>query len=103
LGGAGIRGGQVIGASDFATPTEELTGARLMLDFKRLKRMGRPFDFATGMPSGARPTEFNVADYLNLGSVVNALYRSFGVAERHYRVLDRDGLVAPVLGQLLRA
>ena len=61
IGGAGIKSGLVIGASDFRTATESLSGAHLQLDRDRVKVMGRPFDFTTGRARTDLPAAFAVS------------------------------------------
>ncbi len=101
LGGKGIRGGLVIGASDSADERELVSKAHLSLDPFLEKAIGRPFDFATLKPRPDLPDAFDIQDYLTVGSVVNTLYALFGVPAAHYRSLRRDLPVAPVLKGLL--
>ena len=101
LGGKGIRGGLVIGASDAADERELVSKAHLSVDPFREKAVGRPFDFATLKPRPDLPDTFDIQDYLTVGSVVNTLYALFGVPSAHYRSLRRDLPVAPVLNGLL--
>ncbi|MEA2989786.1 MAG: hypothetical protein QOG83_2497 [Alphaproteobacteria bacterium] len=101
IGGKGIRGGLVIGASDLAHETEEPSQAHLSCDPMLEKSMGRPFDFATLRPRPDMPEVFNLKDYLTIGSVVNTIYALFGVPKDRYRVLRRDLPVAPALHGLL--
>jgi len=101
IGGAGIRGGLVVGASDFQATTETLSGAHLSLDPEAVKTMGRPFDFDTGAPRTDLPSGLAVGDYLQIGSVINTVYSLFGVDEDHWRLVERNGDPAPVLSTLL--
>ncbi|MBX3159226.1 MAG: DUF1501 domain-containing protein [Deltaproteobacteria bacterium] len=101
LGGAGIRSGLVVGATDFQTAGEELSGAHLALDPARVKVMGRPFDFATGAARGDRPATFVATDYLHIASVVNTLYAAFGVDRSAWRTVERNGPPAPAIAGLL--
>ncbi len=101
LGGAGIRGGLVIGASDFQAAGETLSGAHLALDPDAVKTMGRPFDFAAGAPSADRPAEVAIGDYLQIGSIVNTVYSLFDVAADRWRLVERNGEVAPILTAVL--
>ncbi len=102
VGGKGVRGGLVFGASDFASVDEVLSPAHRALDEKSLKIMGRPFDFATSRPSLSLPEVFAPERYLTSDSVVNTIYSAFGVPRTKYRALDRVGTVAPVLSGLLK-
>jgi hypothetical protein len=101
IGGGGIKGGQVIGASDFQTSTEVLSKVHASLDPTSLKVMGRPFDFSTMRPRTDLPTSYDVKDYLNFASVINTIYQMFNVPKSRYRKLDRFGSVAPVLSGLI--
>ncbi len=101
LGGKGIKGGQVFGSTDFASATEVLSGAHLSLDPDKLKIMGRPFDFAKNISRADSPATYKASDYLGFNSVVNTLYSIFGVPERQWRKIERNGLAAPVLSGII--
>ncbi|HEX4923204.1 MAG TPA: DUF1501 domain-containing protein [Bdellovibrionales bacterium] len=102
LFGYGIKGGQIIGASDYQSPNETLTGAHKQMDLKGLKIMGRPFDFKTMRPRTDSPESFKITDYLTFSSIVNTIYSMYGVPESNYRTLGRDLPVAPLLPGLLK-
>jgi hypothetical protein len=102
LAGKGIRAGLVIGASDLPDETAAVSKAHLGLDPTLEKAFGRPFDFATARPRDDLPNEFNVEDYLTIGSVVNTVYSLFGVPRSRYRTPRRDAAPAPIL-DILRA
>jgi hypothetical protein len=101
LGGKGIRGGLVVGASDLENERAMASKAHLSVDPLLEKAVGRPFDFAAFKPRPDLPEAFDVRDYLTVGSVINTLYALFGVPASHHRSLGRDLPVAPVLGGLL--
>ncbi len=101
IGGKGIKGGQVIGASDFGSVAETLSPTHLSLDPRKLKAMGRPFDFSQCIPRTDLPKEFKPGDYLGVNSVINTLYRRMGVDQKHWRALERNGAAAPVIASLL--
>lgn len=101
LAGKGIKGGQVIGSTDFITADETLSGAHLSLDPDRLKVMGRPFDFENSLSRSDLPANYHAADYLGFNSVVNTLYQLFGVPLSKWRLVERNGLVAPVIKGIL--
>jgi hypothetical protein len=101
LGGKGIRGGLVIGASDFQSPDESLSPAHLALDPDLLKIMGRPFDYAAFRPRSELPSDFEATDYLSTASVVNTIYDLFAVDEAHHWLQMKNGPIAPVLRPLL--
>ncbi|MBX3158350.1 MAG: DUF1501 domain-containing protein [Deltaproteobacteria bacterium] len=101
VGGSGVRTGLVLGASDFLAAGETLSGAHLALDPARVKVMGRPFDFASGTPRDDRPAAFAPGDYLQVASVVNTVYSLFDVPSEKWRLVARNGDVAPVLTQLI--
>ena len=103
LGGKGVLGGQIVGASD--RESVALAGgvsqAHQQLDPTSVKLMGKPFDFSAGLARADLPEVFSAADYLNVASVTNTLYSLFGVKKDHYRTLERNGPIAPVLATLL--
>jgi uncharacterized protein DUF1501 len=101
IGGAGIKSGLVLGASDFQSATEPLSGAHQELDPANVKVMGRPFDFATGQVRSDRPGGFVAGDYLQIASVINTVYSLFDVPKDKWRLVERNGEVAPVLTTLL--
>jgi hypothetical protein len=47
------------------------------------------------------PANFDIKDYLTIGSVVNTIYALFGVPKEHYRLLRRELPTAQVLNGLL--
>lgn len=101
VGGKGIKGGQVIGASDMATAEEKPSDVHKNFDPKGLKLMGRAFDYSTQRPTDS-PSTFDPQKYLTSDSVVNTIYSLFSVSRGHFRTTDRDGkLAAPVIGALL--
>jgi hypothetical protein len=101
LGGKGIRAGMVIGATDLRDEADKPSQAHLQLDPTLEKSIGRPFDFAALRPRDDHPEEFDIKDYLTIGSVVNTVYALFDVPKEHYRVPRRELPVAPVLGGLI--
>jgi len=101
IGGKGIKGGMVIGASDLADENETPSGAHLAMDAEHLKVMGRPFDFETLRARTDKPNEFDIKDYLTIGSVVNTIYAAFKVGPAHTRNLGRDKGDAKILAGLL--
>jgi hypothetical protein len=101
IGGAGIKSGLVIGASDFQSATETLSGAHNALDPEGLKVMGRPFDFGSCTVRSDLPGAFAASDYLQIASVINTVYSLFGVPQDKWRLVERGGAVAPVLSALL--
>jgi uncharacterized protein (DUF1501 family) len=102
IGGKGIRGGQVIGASDYASATETLSPAHLATDPGKLKAIGRPFDFTQCVSRTDLPATWQTGDYLGFNSVINTLYSLFKVDSKHWRLIERNGLVAPTVSALLQ-
>ncbi len=100
--GKGIRGGQVIGASDFQTSTELLSPAHLQLDKDKINIMAKPFDFSTEQPLDVLPTEFSDANYLTSGSVINTLFDLFSMPKDMYRRKNTGALAYPSLRTLLK-
>jgi hypothetical protein len=101
LAGKGIRGGLVIGESDFKSSTESLSKAHLSMDKDLLYTMGRPFDYSTLKSKDLKPEVFDPSQYLAVDSVVNSIYTLFGGPRERMRSLGRNGPPAPVLQGLL--
>jgi hypothetical protein len=101
MGGKGVRGGMVIGASDMADAAAKISKAHLAVDPALEKAVGMPFDFQALRPRGDLPEAFDVDDYLTIGSAVNTLYSLFDVPQTHFRKMGRDKSTAPVLRGLL--
>jgi hypothetical protein len=101
IGGKGIKGGQVIGASDFMDGGESLSGAHLAKDPNKLKAMGKPFDFAHGTSRADLPQAFNIADYLSYASIVNTVLTMFQAPREEFWLLEKNGPVAPTLTTLV--
>ena len=107
LGGAGIKCGMVVGATDLDVLNDKgeftgVTGAHKGLDGSLMKRMGKPFDFTTLAPmTGANPATFNVDQYLCYTNIANTLMSSFGVDSSHYWANARNGAAAKTLPGLL--
>ena len=101
LGGKGVRGGLVVGASDLADERAVPSKAHIAMDPVLEKLMGRPFDTVTLRARSDHPDTFDIQDYLTIGSVVNTLYSIFSVPKSHYRSIGRNLPLAPVLGGLL--
>lgn len=101
LAGKGIKGGLVVGTSDFQVSTENLSKAHNLLDKDNLKIMGRPFDFVKFESRKDLPEEMNIDDYLTVGSITNTMYSIFGVPESYYKKAKNNGNACPVLKGLL--
>ncbi len=101
LGGKGIKGGLVVGASDFETLNAPISGAHKAKDPELVRLMPKPFDFASETPRTDLPAQFNVDDYLSIGSVVNTIYSMYGIPAAKYRLTRKDGPIAPTLKTLL--
>ena len=101
LGGKGIKGGMVIGASDMTHVASAVSKAHLAVDPILEKTVGLPFDFKKMHPRNDLPDAFEITDYLTIGSVINTVYALFGVPGAHYRGLGRDKGRAPVLHGIL--
>jgi hypothetical protein len=102
LAGKGIRGGTVIGASDFVTPNETLSAYHLAKDPMKLRVIGRPIDKVTGLPTSALPSEYAPGDLLTVGSVVNTVYSLFGVAPALFWPSGRGLPAAAAVNALLK-
>ena len=103
MAGKGVRGGTVLGESDFAAADETLSGAHKVKDQDSVKIMGRPFDVAAGTVRSDKPEEFKLGDYLTFASIANGLYESFGVDRSKHWLIERNGTVATPLRAAFRA
>lgn len=101
LGGKGIRGGMVVGASDLPDEKAAPSKAHLAMDPMLEKVMGRPIDLKTLDVRPDQPEAFDIESYLTVGSVVNTIYSTFSVPKTHYRSIGRNLPLAPVLNGLL--
>jgi hypothetical protein len=101
LAGKGIKGGLILGGSDYNAPGEKLSGAHLKMDANKIKIMARPFDFSTYTPRTDLPEAYKYQDYFHFHSIVNTVYELFGVAKDKYRVPERDASASPVIRPLL--
>lgn len=101
IGGKGIKGGLVLGASDFASADETLSKTHLRMDQTKVKTMARPFDFSTFTPRTDLPESYKSQDYCHIHSVVNTIYELFGVSKSRYRAPERDSPTSPILKPLL--
>jgi hypothetical protein len=101
LGGKGIKGDLVIGESDFRNVDEAVSKAHLAVDPVLEKTMGRPFDFASLSSRKDLPENFDVNDYLTIGSVINTVYSRFNVPAEHLRKNGHDANPAPSLWRIL--
>jgi len=101
VGGKGIKNGQVLGSSDFNSADEVLSQAHLSLDPTRVKCVSRPYDFANGISRTDLPAAFQASDYLSISSVMNTIYNMFNVPQNKWRLIERNGAVAPVLKHLV--
>ena len=100
IGGKGIRGGLVIGETDWRAPGETLSGAHRTMDPAGLKLMGKPFDFKTCRPRADLPAAYEADDYLTMSSVMNTVYSVMNVPQSKWRTVKRDGPKAPVISAL---
>ena len=102
LGGKKIKGGMVVGSSDFRSSNEELSNTHLKLDENRLKTIGKPFDFDTLRSRSDFPETYKEEDFLNYSSVANTLFKAFGIHDDklHWEV-KRNGPKARSINNLL--
>ena len=80
IGGKGIRGGMVIGASDFDTASARLSKAHLCArpGPGESRWAGRSIS-RRSRPRSDLPDAFALGDYLTIGSAINTIYSLFGV------------------------
>lgn len=84
VGGKGIRKGAVFGATDLdvlaGKEFGEVSLCHKQLDGDLLKAMGKPIDFATGLPLvGANLPEYDPAKFLTFSNIANTLMDLFEV------------------------
>jgi hypothetical protein len=101
LAGKGIRGGRVIGASDFRSESEQLSGAHQQLDPDQIKQMGLPFDHATGRVRDDRPSAYSASDYLSMPNIANSLMDMFAVDRKQHWLSERNSGIAPVISAFI--
>ena len=102
LGGKGIHGNWVVGATDRQSADETISQAHANMDPLSVKSMGRPFDFEEFVPVRDLPTEFKADDYISIESVVNSVYTVFGVDRSRHWSVGRNGRIAKTPHSLLR-
>ena len=95
LAGKGIKGGLVLGGTDLASVAAYAapSGAHLQKDPSKNRLMGQVYDFGTHkiVPS-AMPVTYKAADYINTASVVNTVFKLFGVSTNDFRALPNAGI-----------
>ncbi len=101
IGGKGIKGGMVVGSSDYESTKAEISAAHKSFDPYLLKIMGKPFDFDAMKSRTDLPKTYNPKDYLTASCVINTVYKMFGVSSKHYRLIERNGAVARTLDGIL--
>ncbi len=103
VGGKGIKGGLVLGESDMRSSSEVLSPIHIGKDSKKLKIMGKRFDFANSKPIQELDQDFKLNEYMTMNSVNNTLMSLFGVPNSHYlkNSNDRMATPAPIINGLL--
>ena len=108
LGGKGIKGNMVVGATDLDTLGGEtyanVSAAHKSLDPDLIKAMGKPFDLKEAKVMSGVPETYRRTDYLTVETVINTVLKSFGVTKKeHLRPYagDRSGTIAPSLDKIL--
>jgi hypothetical protein len=106
VAGKGIKGGQVIGASDNENVDDasgellNVSDAHKQKDPQLINIMGRPFDFATSTPRTDLPAAYDMKDYLLFPSIANTLMEMFKVpSQKHFRIGSE---AAPIVKNLLK-
>jgi hypothetical protein len=93
LGGKGIATGQTLGGSDFESSDEInfLSKAHLSKDQTKIKIMGRPYNFDTGLPLyDYKPESYKTTDYLSCHNVINTLFAQFNIDKNLWRRLNNS-------------
>ena len=100
LGGKGIQGGMILGATDQETITANISAAHRSVDPALLKALGKPFDFSAQKVRDDLPPAYLRKDYITISSIINSIYQLFDVPESAYWKLDRNEGAAPLLNSL---
>lgn len=106
IGGKGIRGGQVIGATDLDVLNDKgiyqnVSKAHLDFDPEGIKRMAKPFNFESMRPSSETQEDFNADQYLTMASVANTILEMYGCDQSTYWANTRNSGKAKILPGLL--
>ncbi len=102
VGGKGVRGGMILGQSDFASSTEILSPAHLSSDPARIMIMGRPFDHGTGRTiTDTLPQAYDPTIYLGASNVTNTLQDIFGIPAAKRFTYGRNMPVATSIKSLI--
>lgn len=101
LAGKGIKGGRILGQSDFQTPDEDLSGGHLHWDKDKIKIMGLPFDFAKMQTRMDKPKGYDPADYINYASITNTLIDILKIDPTWKWKLGRNGPEAKSLQAII--
>ncbi|MCB0367569.1 MAG: DUF1501 domain-containing protein [Bdellovibrionaceae bacterium] len=102
LAGRGIKGGQIVGETDYHSGSEVLSPAHLGRDPDKVKVMGKPYDF-TAQRVIDRPLEvYKSGDYITMASILNTIYHLLDVDKKRYWALPDDRkAIAPILKSVL--
>ncbi|MCX6117600.1 MAG: DUF1501 domain-containing protein [Proteobacteria bacterium] len=103
VGGKGIQGGLILGETDYRTPDEELSQAHLSLDGQKVRRMGKPFDFAKEEHTNSHLTEYSPYSYLSPNNITNTLQEILKIDRKHRFKFGRETPNASVLKKLIKA
>ncbi len=107
IGGKGIKGGQILGATDLDQVDSngefsQVSGVHRALEPQLLSMMGVPFDFERGLAMRqARPDVFKSNDHLSFSSIANTIMTMFGVPQDQHWAFERNGAKAKIIKQLI--
>lgn len=103
IGGKGVRGGLVVGESDFAAVDEVLSPAHLSLDPDKVKTMGRPFDHAGGVVVREQVmSAYDPYRYMTSLNVVNTVQELLGISADKRFTYGRNLPPAAVIPALIK-
>jgi hypothetical protein len=96
IGGRGIKGGLVVGASDLAAldtngQFKDVSQAHRQMDPLLIKSMGRCFDPLSLTPVPSLPERYDPNHYLSINMVVNTLHQLFGTPDSLRRRFSPNG------------
>lgn len=104
LGGKGVKGNQILGATDLAKMDRsgkilDASSIHHSLDPHLIKAMGKPFDFETGRSRIEPSVDYQRSNYLTMESVANTVYEVLNLPSEFPRRRN-GGDTAPVIPQV---
>lgn len=106
IGGKGIKGDQVIGASDLDSLDEggnyrNVSPLHVTRDPEQIRRFGKPFDFEKFAVENRLPSDYVLDQHISIASIINMMYKMFNIDASKALKNARNGKNAPTLNGLL--